>query len=83
MAVLAKGHYVTALLRLLDDEAMVQVMVLTIDGKRYACLGPVLHVPPAGIEVGDIEEIEFGELIPASWAAQLFCGATDKGPGVQ
>jgi hypothetical protein len=57
-----------------DGEIMLQLMVLTIDGKRYACLGPVLHVPTAGIEVGDVEEIEFGELIPAESAARLLCG---------
>ena len=35
MAVLAKGHYVTALLRLLDDEAMSTLYDIAVDRLRY------------------------------------------------
>jgi hypothetical protein len=63
---------------MVDGEPMLQVLVLTIDGKQYACLGPVLHVPPVGLEVGDIEEIEFGEIIPANAAVSLFCGSGER-----
>jgi len=62
---------------------MVQVVCLTINGHKVICLGPVLHVPPAGILVGEIQEIEFGELIPADLAARLLDGALSKSMGVQ
>lgn len=62
---------------------MVQVVCLTINGSKVICLGPVLHVPPAGILVGDIEEIEFGELIPAHMAARLLDGGFSDSMGVQ
>ena len=62
---------------------MVQVICFTIDGVKYVCLGPVLHVPPAGIYVGNIEEIAFGELIPAELAAKLFNGGFSDSMGVQ
>jgi hypothetical protein len=62
---------------------MVQVVCLTIDGVKVICLGPVLHVPPAGLHVGDIQEIEFGELIPAHLAARLLDGGFSDSMGVQ
>lgn len=62
---------------------MVQVVCLTIDGHKVICLGPVLHVPPAGLHVGEIQEIEFGELIPAHLAARLLDGDFSKSMGVQ
>lgn len=62
---------------------MVQVVCLTINGSKVICLGPVLHVPPAGLMVGDIEEIEFGELIPAHLAARLLDGGFSDSMAVQ
>lgn len=53
---------------------MVQVVCLTIDGQKVVCLGPVLHQPQEGLHVGTIQEIEFGELIPAHLAARLLDG---------
>lgn len=70
-------------LELSTNTAMVQVICLTIDGCKVVCLGPVLHVPPAGINVGEIEEIEFGEIIPAHLAAKLLDGSMSAGMGVQ
>lgn len=67
----------------LGPRPMVQVVCLTIDGRKVVCLGPVLHVPPAGLHVGDIQEIEFGELIPAHLAARLLDGAMSESMGVQ
>jgi hypothetical protein len=55
----------------LGSRPMVQVLCLTIDGQKVVCLSPVLHVPPMGMHVGDIQDIEFGELIPAHMAARL------------
>ena len=67
----------------LGPRPMVQVVCLTIDGHKVVCLGPVLHVPPAGLLVGDIQEIEFGELIPADLAAKLLDGRLSKAMGMQ
>lgn len=62
---------------------MVQVLCLTIDGTKFLCLAPVLHVPPAGLHVGTIQEIEFGELVPAHLAARLLDGAMTEAMGRQ
>ena len=62
---------------------MVQVVCITIDGAKVVLLGPVLHVPTAGIHVGNIQEIEFGELIPAHMAAKLLDGGFSDSMGVQ
>lgn len=67
----------------LGPRPMVQVVCLTIDGRKVVCLGPVLHVPPLGLHVGEIQEIEFGELIPAHLAARLLDGEFTQGMGVQ
>lgn len=67
----------------LEPRTMVQVIVMTIDGQKVVCLGPVLHVPPAGLHVGNIQEIEFGELVPAHLAARLLDGALGKSVGLQ
>lgn len=66
-----------------EPRPMVQVVCLTIDGQKVVCLGPVLHVPPLGLHVGAIQEIEFGELIPAEMAARLLNGEFAQGMGVQ
>lgn len=66
-----------------EPRPMVQVICLTIDGRKVVCLGPVLHVPPLGLHVGDIQEIEFGEMIPANLAARLLDGSMSEGMGLQ
>lgn len=63
----------------LEPRAMVQVVCLTINGHKVVCLGPMLHVPPLGIHVGDIQEIEFGEIIPANLAVKLLDGSLAGG----
>lgn len=62
---------------------MVQVVCLTIDGVKVTLVGPVLHVPEAGINVGTVQEIEFGELVPAHMAARLLDGGFSESMGVQ
>lgn len=62
---------------------MVQVVCVTIDGTKVVLLGPVLHLPLAGIHIGNIQEIEFGELIPAHLAARLLDGGFSDSMGVQ
>jgi hypothetical protein len=63
--------------------SMVQVVCITIDGTKVVLLGPVLHVPTAGIHVGDIQEIEFGELVPAHLAAKMLDGGFSESMGLQ
>lgn len=67
----------------LEPRPMVQVICLTINGRKVLCLGPVVHAPPAGILVGEVQEIEFGELLPASLAARLISGEFSQGMGLQ
>lgn len=61
----------------------VQVICLTINGRKVLCLGPVVHAPRAGILVGEVQEIEFGELLPAELAARLISGEFSQGMGLQ
>lgn len=62
---------------------MVQVICLTINGRKVICLGPVIHVPSLDIQAGTIEDIEFGELVPAHLAAQLLSGEFSEGLPMQ
>lgn len=50
---------------------MVQVYVLTAGGIRYLLIGPVIHLPEIGLFAKNIEELEFGEIIPAELASQM------------
>jgi hypothetical protein len=56
------------------DEPLVQMIVVTINGTRYALVGPVVHVPGLFERAIDISEIEFGEIMPAYAAAQMLQG---------
>lgn len=79
-----KAELTEALMReLAKTLSMVQVVCITIDGTKVVLLGPVLHVPDAGIHVGNIEEIEFGELVPAHLAAKMLDGGFSESMGVQ
>jgi len=62
---------------------MAQVIILTIDGQRIACLGPIIHAPHVGLSINNVQEIEFGEIIPMAIAAQLMSGEFARGQGVQ
>jgi len=55
----------------LGSRLMVQVVCLTINDRQVVCIAPVLHAPDLGICAGDIQAIEFGELMPAFLAAKL------------
>ena len=67
----------------LAPRPMVQVICLTIDGHKVICLGPVLHVPGTEATIGEVQEIEFGELIPAHLAARLLDGGMSEAMGLQ
>ena len=51
----------------LEPRAMVQIVVITAGGKKYALFGPVMNG-------GDVTEIEFGELMPMEIAAKMLSG---------
>ena len=56
------------------DEPLVQMIVVTINGTRYALVGPVVHVPGLMAQEIDISEVEFGEIMPAHAAARMLEG---------
>lgn len=63
----------------LEPRPMVQVIVITINGHKVVCLGPTLHAPHLGLHVGEVQEIEFGEIIPAHLAVKLLDGSLAGG----
>jgi hypothetical protein len=57
-----------------DNEPLVQMVVVTINGVRYGLVGPVVHVPGLIESDLDVSEIEFGEIMPAHAAAKMLRG---------
>ena len=57
-----------------DDEPLVQMIVVTINGMQYALVGPVVHVPGVLHKDLDVSEIEFGEIMSAQVAARMLEG---------
>jgi hypothetical protein len=55
-------------------EPLVQMIVVTINGTRYALVGPVVHVPGIMTQDLDVSDIEFGEILPAQAAARMLEG---------
>ena len=51
----------------LKPRAMVQIVVITAGGQKYALFGPVMNG-------GDVTEIEIGELMPMEVAAKMLSG---------
>jgi hypothetical protein len=60
--------------RTTDDESLVQLIVVTINGTRYGLVGPVVHVPGLTEQDIDVSDIEFGEIMPAHLAARMLEG---------
>ena len=52
---------------------MVQIVILTAGGQKYALFGPVVQ-DPHGAGFSDVTEIEFGDLIPMNVAAKMLSG---------
>jgi hypothetical protein len=52
---------------------MVQIVLITAGGQKYALIGPVIQDPRA-TECGEVTEIEFGELMPMEVAAKMLSG---------
>ena len=65
-----------------DDEPLVQMIVVTINGTRYALVGPVVHVPGLIENELDVSEIEFGEIMTACAAARMLEGDFQELMGV-
>ena len=57
-----------------NNEPLVQLVVVTINGVRYGLVGPVVHVPGILESDLDVSEIEFGEIMPAHAAAKMLRG---------
>jgi len=57
-----------------DDDRLVQVTVVTLDGVQYAMIGPVLYVPGLLQGPREFSDIEFGDVMPASMAARMLEG---------
>jgi hypothetical protein len=68
-----------------NDEPLVQMIVVTINGMQYALVGPVVHVPGIMAQDLDVSGIEFGEIMPAHAAAKMLEGNFREalGSGIQ
>lgn len=68
-----------------NDEPLVQMIVVTINGMQYALVGPVVHVPGIMAQDLDVSGIEFGEIMPAHAAARMLEGNFREalGSGIQ
>ena len=51
----------------LGPRQLVQVVIITAGGQKYALIGPVM-------ECGEVTDIEFGELMPMDVAAKMLSG---------
>ncbi len=59
----------------LGPRQLVQVVILTAGGQKYALIGPVM-------DCGEVTEIEFGELMPMDVAAKMLSGDHKQWLGV-
>jgi hypothetical protein len=67
------SHPLQEILEALGPRTMVQVVILTAGGVKYALIGPVIQDPRVqGFE--EVTEIEFGELMPMDVAAKMLSG---------
>jgi len=57
----------------LGPRQMVQVVIITADGQKYALIGPVIQ-DPRTTEFKDVTEIEFGSLLPMDVAVKMLSG---------
>ena len=65
----------------LGPRQLVQVVIITAGGQKYALIGPVIQGPRVhGFE--EVTEIEFGELMPMDVAAKMLSGDHKEWLGV-
>jgi hypothetical protein len=57
-----------SIIQALGPRPMVQVVIITAGGQKYALLGPVIE------DREEVTEIEFGDLIPMQVAAKMLSG---------
>ena len=54
---------------------MVQVYVITVDGQKLLCIGPLVHEPKHPDNAYIVEGVEFGECVTAREAIRLLDGS--------
>ena len=69
------------ILDVLGPRQMVQVVIITAGGVKYALIGPVIQDPRA-TECGEVTEIEFGDLLPLEVAAKMLSGEHKEALGM-
>ena len=74
-------HPLQEIIEALGPRPMVQVVILTAGGVKYALIGPVIQDPRA-TDFGEVTEIEFGDLIPLEVAAKMLAGEHKEALGV-
>lgn len=57
----------------LEPRTMVQVVIITAGGQKYALIGPVIQDPRTKA-FNQVTEIEFGDLMPMDVAAKMLSG---------
>jgi len=68
----------------LGSRTMVQVVILTAGGQKYALIGPVIQDPEARAGgFNEVTEIEFGDLIPMEIAGKMLSGEHRRWLGTQ
>jgi len=67
----------------LGPRTTVQLMILRIDGKEYACIGPVVHDPEQELQIGEVQELHFGAIVPLEVAVALLDGSAAREEGLQ
>jgi hypothetical protein len=74
-------HPLQEIIEALGPRPMVQVVIITAGGVKYALIGPVIQDPRA-TDFGEVTEIEFGDLIPLEVAAKMLAGEHKEALGV-
>ena len=75
-------HPLQEILEVLGSRPMVQVVIITAGGVKYALIGPVIQDPRA-TEFGGVTEIEFGDLLPLEVAAKMLSGEHREALGMR
>jgi len=66
----------------LGSRTMVQVVILTAGGQKYALIGPVIQDPLVE-GFSEVTSIEFGDLIPMEIAGKMLSGEHRRWLGTQ
>ena len=75
------SHPLQEIMEALGPRPMVQVVIITAGGVKYALIGPVIQDPRA-TECGEVTEIEFGDLLPLEVAAKMLSGEHKEALGM-